>query len=108
VTTPDAPGAPRGLGLAPIGVLPAHQRRGIGAHSMTAALERARTSGFAFVVLLGHPAYDPRFGFVRAGLHALRCVDPSPPEAFMVLDLAPGAMRGVHGLVHYHPAFAAL
>lgn len=58
--------AARGLGLAPVSVSPDVQGVGIGSLLITTALERAEQLGWRFVVLLGHPEYYPRFGFVPA------------------------------------------
>jgi putative acetyltransferase len=54
------------LALAPLAVLPEHQRTGVGALLMRASLERARRTPFTAVVVLGHPAYYVRFGFTPA------------------------------------------
>ena len=56
----------RPLQLSPLSVDPAHQRRGIGSALVREALRRADALGEPFVVLLGHPAYYPRFGFEPA------------------------------------------
>ena len=93
------------LGLAPIGVLPELQKRGIGAALMRHALEQARQQGAGAVVLLGDPAYYRRFGFLPAREFGLRCKWPGAEEAFMALELRPGALKGRAGLVSYHPAF---
>lgn len=106
VTTPDCGTSPRGLGLAPLAVAPQEQRRGVGAALVRRALELAREDGAAFVVLLGDPAYYARFGFVPAGSAGLRCVYDAPPEAFQVLELAPGALAGLRGRVLYAAPFA--
>jgi len=58
------------------------------------------------VVVLGHPHYYPRFGFVPAATKGLSCEYPVPDEVFMVTELVPGALRGRTGLVKYHPEFA--
>jgi len=42
---------------------------------------------------------------VRSGLG---CAYDVPAEAFMVLELRPGALRGASGRVQYHAAFASL
>lgn len=56
----------RGLGLGPVSAAPAHQRSGVGSLLITTALGRAEQLGWHFVVVLGHPSYYPRFGFVPA------------------------------------------
>ena len=54
------------LQLGPIGVLPEHQRRGLGSALVQATLAAARALGEPLVLLEGDPAYYGRFGFVRA------------------------------------------
>ena len=95
-------------GLAPMAVHPDHQRSGIGGQLLRAGLEECRRSGYAAVVVLGHPEYYPRFGFVPAHTFGLTCEFPSPPEAFMAVELEPGGLRGMRGLVRYLPQFAAV
>jgi putative acetyltransferase len=95
------------LGLAPIGVLPEHQKQGIGSALMRRALERAREEGAGAVVLVGEPAYYRRFGFVPARQLQLHCKWPGTEHAFMALELEAGALGGSKGLVSYHPAFDA-
>ncbi|MFC7386346.1 GNAT family N-acetyltransferase [Sphaerisporangium rhizosphaerae] len=51
------------LGLGPLGVLPAHQRQGVGHALMHAVLAAADALDEPLVVLLGHRDYYPRFGF---------------------------------------------
>jgi putative acetyltransferase len=97
--------APRGVGLAPLAVRPVFQRRGIGGALMAAALARARDAGYAFMVLLGDPAYYRRFGFRAASSLGLYCEFDAPDEAFMALELTPGALTNVSGTVRYAPEF---
>lgn len=54
------------LGIGPLSVDPAWQRRGVGAALMAELLARADADGQAVVVLLGDPAYYGRFGFQPA------------------------------------------
>jgi putative acetyltransferase len=56
--------------------------------------------------VLGHPEYYPKFGFTPAHTFGLTCEFPSPPEAFMAIELESDALRGVSGLVRYLPQFA--
>jgi len=51
------------VSLAPMAVLPDHQRRGIGSALVRQGLAICRERGKSIVVVLGHPAYYPRFGF---------------------------------------------
>lgn len=75
----------KGLGPAPISVLPEFQRRGIGSQFVRAGMEVLNKRSLPFVVVLGHPGYYPRFGFVPAFQHGLVCQWPDvPDEAFMV------------------------
>lgn len=100
----DAPA----IGLAPVAVLGAHQRRGLGGALIRASLDRLRELGHRVVVLLGSPDYYPRFGFVPAARHDVGCEYDAPPECFMLLELVAGAAAGLHGTARYHPAFAGL
>jgi putative acetyltransferase len=75
------------VGLGPMAVLPAFQRRGVGSALVRAGLAHLRAAGHRAVVVLGHPAYYPRFGFRRASELGLRWEHEAPDEAFMVLEL---------------------
>ena len=92
-----------GLGLAPLSVLPEFQRQGIGSALMIEGLAQCRALGHERVIVLGHPAYYPRFGFERASLHSVRFEFEAPDEACMILALQPGALDGVSGVAKYQP-----
>jgi putative acetyltransferase len=94
-----------GLGLAPIAVLPAYQRKGVGSRLIAEGLALCARRKCGFVVVLGEPAYYQRFGFVRARDRALG--NEYGAEEFMVLELQPGAIPVAGGLVRYAPEFAA-
>jgi putative acetyltransferase len=55
------------VAVAPLGVAPAWQGRGIGQAVMRELLARAEAQGWPAVVLLGAPAYYGRFGFEASG-----------------------------------------
>ncbi len=96
-----------GMGLAPLAVLPEWQRRGIGTELASAGLAAIRETACPFVVVLGHPAYYPRFGFEKASGHGIRCQWNVPDEAFMVLVMDWAAMRGASGVARYHAQWDA-
>lgn len=92
-------------GLAPMAVLPEHQRSGVGRAMVREGLDACRRDGAGAVVVLGDPAYYRMLGFRPAALFGLGCTYDAPPEAFMALELAPDVLRRASGVVHYHPAF---
>jgi putative acetyltransferase len=55
------------LGVAPLAVIPSHQRLGIGTALMTKLLQRIETRSAPLIVLLGLPAFYMRFGFEPSG-----------------------------------------
>ncbi|MFD5844786.1 GNAT family N-acetyltransferase [Streptomyces chartreusis] len=92
------------LCLAPCAVRPEWQRSGAGSAAVRAALAAARDMGEHYVVVLGHPAYYPRFGFTRASAHGIGLTIDVPDEALMALALDAGhALPG--GTVRYAAPF---
>jgi putative acetyltransferase len=98
-----ASGTIRAVALAPVAVVPALQDKGIGSALIREGLEKCRKLGAEAVVVLGAPAYYPRFGF-SAELASLLKAPFSGPQ-FMALELRPGALSGAAGTVHYAAAF---
>jgi putative acetyltransferase len=96
------------MGLAPMAVLPMQQRRGVGSALVDAGLAQCRQLGVDAAVVLGHRSYYPRFGFAPALPYGIHCAFNAPPEAFMLIELRPGALRGATGTVRFDPAFDAL
>jgi len=93
------------MGLAPMAVLPEYQRKGIGSALVRSGLERCREMGITAMVVLGHPEYYPRFGFVPSSRFGIACEYEVPEEVFMVLELEPEALADRTGTISYHPAF---
>jgi putative acetyltransferase len=80
------------------------QRRGTGSALVRAGLDAVGKAGYQAVIVLGHPEYYSRFGF--SSELAEKLASPFPGNAFMALELMPGALRGTHGKVTYPAAFA--
>jgi putative acetyltransferase len=93
------------MGLAPMAVLPARQRQGIGSALVREGLTECYRRGIGALVVLGHPAYYPRFGFRPASHFGIVSEYDVPDDVFMALELAPGVLEGKAGTVRYHPAF---
>jgi putative acetyltransferase len=104
VTVAEAPENFSGVGLAPMSVLPEFQNRGIGSRLVREGLEVCRQRGYEVVVVLGHIAYYPRFGFVRAKDCGLDN-EYNAVDSFMVMELRKGVLDRIHGLVKYAPEF---
>jgi putative acetyltransferase len=87
-------------------VLPDHQRQGIGSALVRRGLDELQTRGCPFVVVVGHPEYYPRFGFLPASSRGLRSQWEGMPDAvFMVKVFDEDAMAGVTGIVRYRDEF---
>lgn len=93
------------IGLGPVAVLPEHQRQGIGSRLIREGLDAVREAGHEAVFLVGHPEYYPRFGFVPASRFGVRWERPCPDDAFMALELKPGALQGKAGILRYRAEF---
>ena len=98
--------------LSPLAVDPAHQRDGIGAALVLAAVDGAAARGEPLVVLEGDPAYYGRFGFEHAAPLGLVLPLPewAPSEAGQVLrfDADAALDASLRGAVVYPPAFDGL
>jgi predicted N-acetyltransferase YhbS len=82
------------LGLGPLGVLPDHQRTGVGAALVHAVLAVAEAAGERVVVLLGAPAYYRRFGFVRSTDLGIAPPEPGWGEHFQARLLSGPPVQG--------------
>lgn len=106
VTVETSTSTGSGVGLAPVAVSPAHQRTGIVGRLIRLGLEQCRQAGYAYVVVLGDPAYYRRFGFETAAAKGL-VNEYGAHDEFMVLELIEGSLRSVRGLVKYGAEFGA-
>ena len=94
------------LALAPMAVLPAFQRKGIGGQLVKAGLEKAKALKYKSVIVLGHEHYYPKFGFEPAERWGIRPPFEVPANVFMAIELVPGGLKGVSGTVRYPKEFS--
>lgn len=94
----------RALALAPVAVVPGHQRRGIGSTLIEEALRQARTDGWRMIFVLGEPEYYGRFGFTTQAAAGFDCEYAGPYFQALQLTESPSAPAPVV----YSSAFADL
>jgi len=93
-------------GLAPMAVIPNLQKLGIGSRLVAEGIKHCKSMGFDAIVVLGHPEYYPRFGFVPSVNYNIVSEYDVPDEAFMILELNKGCLKGKQGKIKYHKAFS--
>ncbi len=92
----------RAAALAPVSVLPAFQRAGIGKALIQAGNARCAAFNLSAIIVLGHAGYYPQLGFSAAAAESLQA--PFSGPSFMALELVPGALK-TGGRVRYAKAF---
>ena len=105
ITIETQSGSASALSLAPLAVRPEFQNQGIGSRLVQQGLRECKRMGHKIVVVVGHPTYYPRFGFSSARAKGLEAPFRVSDGAFMALELIPGALEGISGMVKYPPAF---
>ena len=62
-------------------------------------LERLARGKDNLIVVLGHPQYYPRFGFMPSKPFDIEWENEVPEEVFMVRELKPAALGRISGIV---------
>ena len=92
--------------LAPLSVRPEYQNQGVGSALVKAGIKACTARGVPGIIVVGDPKFYGRFGFsatIARSLHS-----PYAGDAFMALELKPGALVANPGTVRYAKAFDAL
>lgn len=92
------------LALAPLSVLPEYQNRGTGLALIRRGHETAARLGYGYSVVLGHPGYYPRAGYVPASRYGIKAPFPVEDACFMAARLREDAEPS-DGLMEYDRAF---
>jgi len=89
-------------------VTPPMQNTGIGSALVEAGISQCQARKYDAIVVLGHPEYYPRFGFVPSVNYGIDSEYNVADDTFMVLELTKGALDGKHGTIRYHEAFGSV
>lgn len=85
--------------LGPLVVHPQRQNLGVGLTLMQDGLARAKARGHRFVILVGDAPYYARVGFQKLPDGQLLMPGPVDPKRFLYVELVPGTLAEMHGLV---------
>jgi putative acetyltransferase len=96
------------LALSPMCVIPEYQNKGVGTRMVEAAIRICRGLNYPAIVVLGHPPFYSRLGFVESGLYGIKSPFDAPPEAYMVYILVEELSGHVAGVVTYPDEFNSL
>jgi len=96
------------MGLAPLAVLSNYQSKGVGSKLVQEGIERCKSQGYDAIVVLGHPNYYPKFGFIPSVSYGIKSEYEVSDEKFMVLELVLDSLKGSGGVIKYHDAFSSL
>jgi putative acetyltransferase len=106
VTIEREHGVLKGMGLAPMAVLPDLQRQGIGSQLVNMGIEQLRNTKCPFIIVLGHPEYYPRFGFEPASRFGIKSQwEGIPDNVFMILWLDTSMKNQITGIAKYRSEF---
>ena len=95
-----------GMGLGPMSVAVDYQGTGIGKRMIATGLQQLMNSGCRFVVVLGHPDYYTRCGFVTASDHGIwHGFDGIPQNVFFVWFNPNENSNEITGNAYYNAGF---
>ena len=77
------------------------QNKGFGEILIRENLKRAKTEGYAAVILAGNPIYYKRFGFTKSSKFGIQNKQNIPDENVLILEFVPGILDGMMGIVDF-------
>lgn len=96
------------LTFGPLCVEPRYQSLGIGGKLLRTTMEDARRAGYQAIIIFGEPGYYPRFGFQTCDHFGITTPDGKNFDAFMGIELQPGALASVKGKFYEAEVFMNL
>lgn len=92
------------VALAPLGVLPKYQKKGIGSKLIKEGHIIAKKLGYHYSVVLGSNEYYSKFGYIPAVEYGIKAPFDVPSENFMAIKLN-DTSEDVQGIVKYAKEF---
>ena len=92
------------VALAPLGVLPKYQKKGIGSKLIKEGHIIAKKLGYHYSVVLGSNEYYSKFGYIPAIEYGIKAPFDVPSENFMTIKLN-DTSEVVQGIVKYAKEF---
>jgi putative acetyltransferase len=89
------------ISLAPMSVIPEFQNNGIGSLLVNSGFSVLKKKGYKSVIVLGHKAYYPRFGFQPASKWKIHLPFEVPDDCFMAIEIMENGLKGISGTVIY-------
>ena len=96
------------IALAPLSVRPDFQKSGVGSKLIRTSLSLAAELNYSSVIVLGHEHYYPKFGFIATERWGIKTSFDVPASFLMGLELQPGSLENVSGVITYAPEFSAV
>ena len=92
------------LALAPLGILPEYQKRGIGTKLIEEGHKIAKNLGYHYSIVLGSDKYYTKFGYIPASQYGIIAPFEVPNEKFMAIKLN-DTNKEITGVVKYAKEF---
>lgn len=92
------------LALDPLSVLPTYQNRWTGLSLIKQGHIAAHKLWYKYSVILGHPKYYPKAGYVSASQYGVQAPFEVEDENFMIICLS-GHKEKLNGIMEYDKAF---
>lgn len=92
----------------PLCVSPKWQGCGVGELLLKETMKLAAEAGYSGIVIFGEPDYYPRLGFQTCDRFGITTADGKNFDAFMGIELIPGAMKEIQGRFHEAQVFETL
>lgn len=92
------------LALAPLGILPEYQKRGIGTKLIEEGHKIAKNLGYHYSIVLGSEKYYPKLGYIPASQYGIIAPFEVPNENFMAIKLN-NTNKEITGVVKYAKEF---